>query len=158
MSLPRRMFGVPAGRLHLEPLIRAELFSVERLEQHAESLAAAQQVTPKGGRGRLLSPRLYDNTRVLTESYRAIVSATSAQRSITPAAEWLLDNFHVIEEQIREIKTDLPAGFYRMLPKLSHGPLEGYPRIFGIAWAIVAHTDSGFDVEKLTRFVEAYQR
>src|SRR5690348_18339863 len=76
MLSPRRLFGVPISVIQLEPPIRSELFSVERLEQHAESLAAAQQVTSKRMRGRLLSPRLYDNTKVLTESYRAIVSAT----------------------------------------------------------------------------------
>src|SRR5436190_6502818 len=141
-----------------EPPIRAELFSVERLEQHAESLAVAQRIAPALRRGRPLAPRLHDNTKVLTEAYRAIVRAASAQQAITPAAEWLLDNFHIVNEQIREIKNDLPPGFYRMLPKLAEGPLEGYPRVFGIAWALVAHTDSAFDIEKLTRFVEAYQR
>lgn len=141
-----------------DPPIRAELFSVERLEQHAESLAAAQRIDPKLKMGRRLAPRLYDNTIVLTEAYRAIVQATYASQPITPAAEWLLDNFHIVDEQIREIKGDLPAGFYRRLPKLADGPLQGYPRVFGIAWAIVAHTDSAFDIQKLTRFVEAYQR
>lgn len=138
--------------------IRAELFSVERLEQHAESLAAAQRVAPKPNAGHRLSPRLYDNAKVLTQSYRTIARATSAHQAITPAAEWLLDNFHVVDEQIREIKTDLPPGFYRLLPKLADGHLQGYPRVFGLAWALVAHTDSAFDMEKLTRFVEAYQR
>jgi cyclic beta-1,2-glucan synthetase len=142
----------------LEPPIRAELFSVERLEQHAESLAAAQRLSPRLRSGRLLTPRLYDNARVLIETYRAIVQATSEHQQITPAAEWLLDNFHVIDEQIREIKNDLPPGYYRKLPKLLEGPLQGYPRVFGIAWAIVAHTDSALDVQKLTRFAEAYQR
>ncbi len=141
-----------------EPPIRAELFSVERLEQHAESLAEAQQVTKKTKRGRSFAPRLRDNTKVLTETYRAIVRATHASQPITPAAEWLLDNFHVVDEQIREIKDDLPPGFYRKLPKLAGGPLRGYPRVFGIAWALIAHTDSAFDVHKLTKFVEAYQR
>ena len=56
--------------------------------------------------------------------YRAIVKATYAHQSITPAAEWLLDNFHVVDEQIREIRDDLPPGFYRKLPKLAAGPLE----------------------------------
>jgi cyclic beta-1,2-glucan synthetase len=141
-----------------EPPIRAELFSIERLEQHAESLATAQRIAPKVKAGRLLAPRLYDNTKVLTETYRAIVRATNAHQPITPAAEWLLDNFHVVDEQIREIKDDLPPGFYRLLPKLADGPLQGYPRVFGVAWALVAHTDSAFDIQKLTRFVEAYQR
>lgn len=142
----------------LEPPIRAELFSVERLEQHAESLAAAQRIEPKPKSIRLLRPRLNDNTIVLTEAYRAIVRASQSHQAIPPAGEWLLDNYHVIDEQIREIKVDLPPGFYRKLPKLSDGPLQGYPRVYGVAWALVAHTDSAFDVQKLTRFVEAYQR
>ncbi len=141
-----------------EAPIRAELFSVERLEQHAESLAAAQQVAPKPGPGRRLDRRLDENMRVLTETHRAVVAAGAEGQTITPAAEWLLDNFHIVDEQIREIRNDLPPGYYRLLPKLSVGPLQGFPRVFGIAWALVAHTDSAFDVEKLTRFVLAYQR
>lgn len=150
--------GFPLHPVQPEPPIRSELFSVERLEQHAASLAGAQRITPKLTRGRPLSPRLYDNAKVLMESYRAIIHATSARRTITPAAEWLLDNFHIVDAQIREIKVDLPPRFYRMLPKLADGPLQGYPRVFGVAWALVAHTDSAFDIEKLTRFIGAYQR
>jgi cyclic beta-1,2-glucan synthetase len=150
-------FGQKPGTTPQEP-IRSELFSLERLEQHAASLAAAQQVEPRIGRGKPIAPRLYDNTRVLIQAYREIVKAARNAQPITPAAEWLLDNFHIIDEQIREIKDDLPPGFYRTLPKLADGPLKGYPRVFGIAWAVVAHSDSAFDVEKLTRFVEAYQR
>jgi cyclic beta-1,2-glucan synthetase len=141
-----------------EEPIRSELFSIERLEQHAESLAAAQRVTPKPGRGRPLANRLRDNGRVLLAAYRAIGAAIREERAITPAAEWLVDNFHIAEEQIREIRADLPRGFYRQLPKLAEGPLEGYPRVFGLAWAFVAHTDSRFDPQTLCRFVLAYQR
>ena len=107
---------------------------------------------------RQLTRRVYDNTQVLIDTYRVIVKATHTHESITPAAEWLLDNFHVVDEQIRETNDDLPPGFYRKLPKLADGPLQGYPRVFGVAWAFVAHTDSAFDIQKLTRFVEAYQR
>ena len=136
----------------LEAPIRAELFSVERLEQHAESLAKAQGVSPPAGSGRQLAARLDENARVLNTAYRAMAAA------VTPAGEWLLDNFHIVDEQIREVRNDLPPGFYRLLPKLSDGPLAGYPRVFGVAWALVAHTDSAFDIQKLTRMVEAYQR
>jgi len=80
------------------------------------------------------------------------------QRSVTPAADWLVDNFHVVEEQVREIRIDLPPGFHRQLPKLIDGPHEGYPRVFGLAWAFVAHTDSRFDPQMLCRLVRAYQR
>ncbi len=154
----RTTLGLSEAPTATEAPIRAELFSIERLEQHAESLAVAQRIDPKLKTGRRLAPRLYDNTRVLTECYRVIVRATAAHQPITPAAEWLLDNFHIVDEQIREIKDDLPPGFYRNLPKLAEGPLQGFPRVFGIAWALVAHTDSAFDIQKITRFVEAYQR
>ena len=142
----------------IEAPIRAELFSLERLEQHAESLATAQRVAVGPVRGLPLDRRLRENTKVLGETYRTIVKAFHAHQPITPAAEWLLDNFHVVEEQVREIKHDLPPGFYRKLPKLAEGPLQGFPRVIGIAWAFIAHTDSAFDLQKLTRFVAAYQR
>ena len=141
-----------------EDPIRAEVFSVERLEQHAESLAAAQRVTTRPTRGRPVARRLRDNGRVLLGAYRAIAAAIRDDRAITPAAEWLVDNFHVVEDQIREIRDDLPRGFYRQLPKLSEGHLEGFPRVLGLAWAYVAHTDSRFDPQTLCRFVRAYQR
>src|SRR5436190_623168 len=140
-----------------EDPIRAELFGVERLEQHAESLAAAQGVMRQAGRGRRLLQRVDHNGRVLRESYRIIATAIREERAIVPAAEWLVDNFHVVDEQLREIRDDLPPGFYRELPKLAAGPLAGDPRVYGIAWAFVAHTDSRFDPELLQRFVHAYQ-
>src|SRR5271168_2295005 len=72
----KKAVGNPRKMVALEPPIRAELFSVERLEQHAESLAGAQRLSPRLRSGRLLTPRLYDNTKVLIETYRAIVRAT----------------------------------------------------------------------------------
>ncbi|HEY2645925.1 MAG TPA: glucoamylase family protein, partial [Candidatus Acidoferrales bacterium] len=141
-----------------EEPIRAELFSLERLEQHAESLAAAQEVTTTTTRGRRLIPRVAENGRVLLESYRSIARAIQEEHTITPAAEWLVDNFHIVDEQVREIRDDLPPGYYQKLPKLASGHLEGYPRVFGVAWAFVAHTDSRFEPEALRRFVAAYQR
>ena len=141
-----------------EEPIRSELFGIERLEQHAESLAVAQRVTTKPSLGRPLAARLEDNGRVLLQAYRTIADAVSKEQVIMPAAEWLVDNFHVVDEQIREIRDDLPRAYYRQLPKIAEGPLKGYPRVFGMAWAFVAHTDSRFDVESLSRFVRAYQR
>jgi cyclic beta-1,2-glucan synthetase len=157
--IPRIIIGRPVSSpWEVGVAIRAELFSAERLEQHAESLAAAQRVTPKSKIGQPLAKRLRDNSRVLLEAYRALATATHQVDPITPAAEWLVDNFHVVEAQIREIRDDLPPAFYRQLPKLAEGPFAGYPRVFGLAWAFVAHTDSRFDPEMLCRFAHAYQR
>jgi cyclic beta-1,2-glucan synthetase len=113
--------ATPPSWVAEEP-IRSELFSIERLEQRGESLAAAQRVQP--GTGRRLAARLRDNERVLQEAYRSIIAAIQDGRAITPAAEWLADNFHVVQEQISEIRDELPPGFYRQLPKLAEGPLR----------------------------------
>ncbi|MBK6508007.1 MAG: hypothetical protein IPG06_00140 [Haliea sp.] len=139
-------------------VIRAEIFSVQRLEQHAASLAAAQGVTDRPASVPLLTTRLRANHRALRDSHRAIAKAITQGAAITPSAEWLIDNFHVVEAQIREIRDDLPPGYYRQLPKLAAGPLAGYPRVLGLAWAFVAHTDSRFGTQLLTSFVCAYQR
>jgi cyclic beta-1,2-glucan synthetase len=147
----------PAHLWHSPEPIREELFSVDRLEAHARSLAAAQPVLLRQERGHKLSRRLADNGASLLLAYRAMAKAIGEGRAISPAAEWLVDNYHLIEKQIREIRADLPAGYYRQLPKLAAGPFVGYPRVFGIAWAYVAHTDSHFDAAMLLRYVQAYQ-
>ena len=146
--------------------IRAELFSVERMELHAHSLAQAQLIEADS---RLLPQlrqifrpalqrRLTVNADTLLAAYRVSATELQAGHSIEPAAEWLLDNYHLVEQQVREIRDDLPLGYYRQLPKLASGPFRGYPRVLGIAWAYVAHTDSHFDPVILTRFLTAYQQ
>ena len=138
--------------------VREELFGVERLEQHAESLAAAQPISLRPMRVLALAVRLDENAAALLTAYRASVARVASGESLAPAAEWLIDNYHLVEAQIREIRDDLPPGYYRQLPKLSRGPFAGYPRVFELAWAFVAHNDSHVDPDTLRRFILAYQR
>ncbi|GGB55767.1 glycosyl transferase [Roseibium aquae] len=139
--------------------IRSEIFGSERLEHHALSLAAAQAVAPKRGpRVRPLTMRVKDNARCLLMAYRSCARTLQSGCPVTPAAEWLLDNFHLVDQQLRQIDADLPAGYYRQLPKLADGPFAGYPRVFGLAWAYVAHTDSLLYGPGLARFVKSYQQ
>jgi cyclic beta-1,2-glucan synthetase len=138
--------------------IRAEIFGMERLEQHAESLAAAQRTTEKPTRGKNLLARVDDNAKVLLAAYRDIAKTVQEKKEITPAAEWLLDNFHIVDEQIRDIRDHLPKSYYRLLPKIAEGHLAGHPGVYGLAWAYVAHTDSRFQLGTLQPFVRAYQR
>ena len=159
MTLSLSMFG---GVTLVSPwddpnVIRQAIFSSERLEKHAQSLASAQVIQPRRQKGRPLLDRLADNETSLLLSYQSICGAVAVGAAITPAAEWLIDNFHQVERQIREIRTDLPPGYYRQLPKLADGPFKRYPRVFGIAWAFVAHTDSRFDVHSWCGYLRAYQ-
>src|SRR2546425_11227855 len=104
-----------------EDPIRAELFGIERLEQHAESLAAAQGVMRRSGRGRRLLQRVEHNGRVLRDSYRVIANAIRQERAITPAAEWLVDNFPGVGGQLRESRGDPPPRLLPEAPQLGEG-------------------------------------
>ncbi len=129
MSIVRRVLGraSPGSPWIGGKPIREELFSGERLEQHARSLAVAQTVTPRPTRGHPLSGRLAANGAVLLDAYRMTAKSAEAGRAITPAAEWLVDNYYLVEREIREIRAALPSGYYRQLPKLLAGPFAGYP-------------------------------
>lgn len=159
-ALLHRTFGLRASPHPWSAIapVREELFGVERLEQHAQSLAAAQTVTRRPPAVLPLQTRLSDNAAALLKAYRTSAADVESGGGVVPAAEWLLDNYHLVEEQVREIRDDLPPGYYRQLPKLASGPFAGYPRVFGLAWAFVAHTDSYFDPELLRRFICAYQQ
>ncbi len=137
--------------------IRGELYSAEKLEQFAIELAKEHQAVDQPKRYKFLRPRLKDNGDVLLSAYYSLTNTIREERAVSPAAEWLVDNFHIVEEQIREINEDLPSGYYRELPKLEKGDFAGYPRIYAIAMSIIAHTDSRLDIESLERFLRAYQ-
>nr|MBA3769746.1 hypothetical protein [Blastocatellia bacterium] len=138
--------------------IRGELYSVERLEQFAAILAHEHQTVDYPKRFQKLRPRLEDNRAVLVAAYYSLTNAIRDDRSVSQAAEWLVDNFHIVEEQLREIREDLPSGYYRELPKLANTVMAGYPRIYALSIEFIAHTDSRLDTETLTRFIRAYQR
>src|SRR4029079_19094682 len=139
-----------------EQPVRAEIFSVERLEQYARTLAGAHKTVTKKGRAQLL-PRLEDNGRKLVSAYRTLVEAIQNGRAISPAAEWLIDNFHIVEEQLREIREDLPKSYYHELPKLAEGELKDYPRIYAVSLSLISHTDCRLDTNTLRRFIASYQ-
>jgi cyclic beta-1,2-glucan synthetase len=147
--------GKPTGYADEKPF-QAEFFSVERLEQYAQTLAAEHKTVTRKGHAQLL-PRLEDNGRKLEAAYKALVNALREGRAISPAAEWLVDNYHIVEEQLREIRQDLPASYYHELPKLAEGELAGYPRIYAVALALIIHTDSRLDTNTLQRFIASYQ-
>ena len=142
--------------LALEP-IRAELFGPARFEQHGRSLGASHQAGPAGWGRATFYPRLQSNVRTLRAAFDYIALDAQQGHDVSPAAQWLLDNFHLIEAQLQEIREGLPPRYYRSLPVLQDAPLVGLPRIYGVAWAFVAHTDSAFDASLLVHFLNAYQ-
>ncbi len=156
MAAPRLDNRVPderSARVPLPPL-RAELFSASQLEQHAKMLAGSHVVSAHRGEDQLLE-RLADNKRALTAAYALLADAVSRGRQITPAAEWFVDNYHLLEEQIRAAQRHLPRGYSRMLPRLD-GP-QRVPRVYDLALELISHSHGRIDLQVLRAFVAAYQ-
>jgi cyclic beta-1,2-glucan synthetase len=137
--------------------IRAELLGVERLEAHARRLAhACLLAAPRRASSPLLA-RFVENGRVLKRVHEQLLARADRRAIRSIDAEWLVDNFYIIEDSLREIRRDLPPGYDEQLPKLAAAPLEGYPRVYALALAIVAHTDSELDEPRIVQFVRAFQ-
>ena len=142
----------------LEPPIRSEIFGVARLEQHGISLAQAHFDSGSAlSPARPFYPRLQQNLRVLRQSHAYIAEQERTGHHVSPAGEWLLDNFQMLMAQTDEIGLHLPRRYYASLPVLRGEHLAGMPRIYGVAWAFVAHTDSAIDSDLLVSFLNAYQ-
>ncbi|MES2070855.1 MAG: glucoamylase family protein [Pseudomonadota bacterium] len=152
-----KLIGPPRPGAEEEPPLRAELFGAIQMEQHGKSLATAHQLNPRRARDQLLA-RLADNDTIITETCNLLAAAVKEDRQITPAAEWLLDNFYLIEEQIRTAKKHLPKGYSKELPRLQKGASAGLPRVYDIALETISHGDGRVDPESLSRFVAAYQQ
>ncbi len=139
-----------------EPPLRSELFSSDQMEQHGKTLAGLHTLSPGHAPDRLLA-RLAENEAILTGTRGLLVEAVETDSRITPAAEWLLDNFYLIEEQIRTALRHLPKGYSRELPRLLNGPSAGLPRVYDIALETISHGDGRVDPESLSSFLAAYQ-
>ena len=135
----------------------ANLFKPAQLAEHARRLARAQSLTEERRETRPLRPLLKAAYRDLTVAYRTLATAGKEGEVVTPAAEWLLDNFHVVRDQVGDIGEDLPRGYYRLLPKLRTGPFAGMPRVFELAHVLASYTDNVLNRQNLSSFTRAYQ-
>ncbi|MGP1676815.1 MAG: GH36-type glycosyl hydrolase domain-containing protein [Burkholderiales bacterium] len=139
------------------PPLRAELFNADQMERHGKTLTGSHRLSAQRAPDQLLA-RLAENENVLAQACKLLTAAVKAKRRIAPAGEWLLDNFYLIEEQIRTARRHFPKGYSRELPRLAHGPSAGLPRVYDIALEAISHGDGRLDPESLSRFVAAYQK
>ena len=139
-----------------EKPLRAELFGLEQLTRHAKALAAAHKSGIKAGGGNPLLARLDENEKILQAFNRSTLAVDEVRR-VTPAAEWLLDNFYLIEEQIQMARRHLPRNYSAELPRLSQGLSAKLPRIYDLILELISHVDAQIDADRLSAFIAAYQ-
>ncbi|MFP5040939.1 GH36-type glycosyl hydrolase domain-containing protein [Parasediminibacterium sp. JCM 36343] len=139
------------------PPFRADLFTLEQIEQYAQKLAKSH-VLIEGKPSEHLLERLSENEGILLEVHQLLTESVKQSHPIVPAGEWLLDNFYLIEEQVYTAKKHLPKGYSKGLPQLAKGASEGLPRVYDMAIEMLSHTDGRIDLQTLNRFIEAYQK
>jgi cellobiose phosphorylase len=144
----------PNGTAGDEAPLRAELFSAAQMAVHGRQLAARHQLAAGGGPDQLLA-RLAANAGVIAHAVAALSASARAGGRLTPAGEWLLDNYYLIEEQVRTARHHLPRDYSRELPRLKDA--GGRPRVYQLALEVISHGDGRLEPESLARFVAAYQ-
>ncbi len=134
-----------------------DILGADQLVRYAKALAASHvlEVSPTGVE-RLLG-RLDENERLIREAHGMVAAAAAAGQRIGPAAEWLLDNFYLVQEHIALARRHLPRGYSRQLPRLRQGPHAGLPRVYAVTVELISHSDGRVDPENLQRFMAAYQ-
>jgi cyclic beta-1,2-glucan synthetase len=130
--------GLDSSPLH------GDLLGLEQLEDRARSLAARFTLARERRRGtRDPLPTLPEHAKALRHAYRTLAGDVRRGEAFVPAGEWLLDNFHLIEGQLREVRHDLPARYYAELPKLATRELAGRARVHAMAIELRAAATRG---------------
>ncbi|HEX7668293.1 MAG TPA: hypothetical protein VF395_01860, partial [Polyangiaceae bacterium] len=151
--------ALDTGRVWDDPSdLRGEILPSERLVLHALEVARAEGPVTWDGDARRLRDRIATANAQIVRTYSLLSQETRVRRRPSPALEWLLDNSHIVDQQLREIDEDLPFGYLKKLPRFSRGGMRGYPRIYGLCLDFLRHTDARLDTDLLAEYVLSYQR
>jgi len=138
-------------------LVSGASLSEEVLEDHARTIAREHSISLKYNTAGWPMLRMNDNYSTILSVCDSLNEYVAQKRTVPPAAEWLLDNFYIVEEQVKSIRRDLTKKEYYRLPILGKGRSKGYARILAIAMELVSHTDGQIEIGTLLKYLEAYQ-
>ena len=137
--------------------IRNQVLSKDELCSRAKILSSDQTDVSIKEKSYKIRQRLKENFKILKQVYWKLNELQANKIPLTAGAEWLLDNYHIIEEQIKEIRRDLPRGYYKSLPRFTLGPNKGYPRVYSLIIDYIANTDATINDETLLSYFKIYQ-
>ena len=137
--------------------IRSAFLHDEMLRRLGATLARGELDRIEGIEAFDISRRIRENSEKILAVYRATNEAQLRGETITPAAQWLLDNHYMVEEAVYQVRRDLPKRFYRQLPTIEVSKGVRVPRALALAWLYVAHTDSAMSATGLEAIVEGFQ-
>ena len=135
-----------------------EKSGLTRLEIRAHKLAEVQEITRHPTKITSFSNFLDELESTLKRAYSYFRTATEDELSLSYAAEWMLDNYYLVQQTIRLIREELPETYYRQLPKLASGSLKDYPRIYDLASVLVATDSAQIEIDRIRKFILTYQK
>ncbi len=133
-------------------------YNINYLKESAANLAEIHSVSASSKKIRPVKPILEDSRKILVNAYRVLSGLAKQNKDLSTAAEWLIDNFYIIQEQIVQVNEDFPREFQRNIPALSSGEHEGLPRVFELTLNYLMHTDNLVDEEALIHYIQHYQQ
>jgi cyclic beta-1,2-glucan synthetase len=130
----------------------------DRLFKLGMELAQDHKLTALEGPSFLLLGRIDQQEDLLQTSYQRIAHSEDIRLAQSHAAEWLLDNFYLVEEAFQQIREDLPPNYYHKLPLLESAGIPPHVRVFNLAWSLLHQVGFDPDFDQITRFVNGYQQ
>ena len=137
--------------------IEGAILDEEQLKAHMEKIAIQHTLKNKSNKSTYPIPQMLENYAKIKNVYNVLNEHIKLGISIHPAGEWILDNFYIIEESVRQIEKEMTIKKYTNFVGIQHGKYAGFARIYVLATEIVAYTDNKIDGENLEKYLQAYQ-
>ena len=138
--------------------IKGVTLDKEQLENYMEKIAVNYEITRDSSLETYPINRLNDNFKFIQKTHTILNEHIKKEISIYPAGEWLLDNFYIIEETVKNINSQLTEKKYKNFPGIANGLYKGFARVYVLATEIISYTDNKIDEETLEFSLMAYER
>ena len=137
--------------------INGTMLEKSQLEEHLKKIAASHNIKPKSDKKTYPIQNLLENYEFIKGVYNLLNEHLKLEINIYPAGEWLLDNFYIIEETVKQIQKELTIKKYTNFVGLKNREYEGFSRIYVLAAEIVAYTEGKIEKENLEGYLKSYQ-
>ena len=137
--------------------IDGTLLDKEQLNRHLEKIASSHNLKNKSDKLTYPIPNMIENYKTIEQVYELLNEHLKLGISIHPAGEWLLDNFYIIEQTVKQIEKEMPLKKYKNFLGIANGKYKGFARIYVLAAEIVAYTDNKIEKEELEEALQSYQ-
>ncbi len=134
-----------------------EQFTKEEIESYAKRIAMIYSIPKRINIFNWPLKRMNDNYSYIKTVYKELNEDIHRKDEVPFAAEWIMDNFFIIEEQVVELRRELLKSNYYKMPVHKSGNMKGYTRIYAIAVELIGYTDGRIDEKIFSDYLNAYQ-